>query len=115
MKEKAEKLRNEIDKICGKFYYEKDESVIPKALNIAKQVEEYCSFFLQGNLFGMETAEYCGLHKYVVQVLEDFVTAAQQEDTVLMLDTLDYGLRELLEIFRDKETGEGDTGKGATA
>ncbi len=33
----------------------------------------------------------CG---YVIQTLKDYIEAAEQEDTVLMLDTLDYGLRE---------------------
>ncbi len=42
----------------------------------------------------------CG---YVIQTLEDYIEAAEQEDTVLMLDTLDYGLRELVDIYREDD------------
>lgn len=34
--------------------------------------------------------------------------ALEQRDAVLMIDTLDYGLRELIDIFVDVEDGEAE-------
>ena len=43
-------------------------------------------------------------------VLEDYVEAAKHQDMVYMMDTLDYGLRELLDIYMDAGAGEEDYG-----
>ena len=103
MEEKSEQIRAIIDTICGGYYIYKDEDVIGKAKKVTGKVREYCSFFLQGNVFGLEAREYDGLCNYVIQVLEDFLEAMKQEDTVLMLDTLDYGLRELVDIYKEND------------
>ena len=103
MKYKAKQLWIVIDTICGGYYIYKDEKVIEKAKQAAKQVQEYCDFFLHGNHFGMNEEEYRDLCSYVIHVLKDFVEALEQEDTVLMLDTLDYGLRELVNLYHEKD------------
>jgi len=103
MEEKSKEICTIIDTICGGYYIYKDEDVMGKAKKAVGQIQEYCSFFLQGNIFGMEEEEYGALYVYVVQVLEDFVEAMKQEDTVLMLDTLDYGLRELVDIYKEND------------
>lgn len=102
MKEKARQLWLIIDTICGGYYIYKDEKVLEKARQSARQIQEYCEYFLQGNHFHMEEDEYGVLYGYVVQVLSDFVEALEQEDIVLMLDTLDYGLRELVDLYREE-------------
>lgn len=105
MEEKAKKLRDEIEKLCVEFHYYKKNHVMEKARELAEQIQDYCSFFLQGNIFGMKEEEYQGLQSYVIQVLEDYMEAIQYQDDLLMLDTLDIGLRELLMILIE-ETGE---------
>lgn len=45
-------------------------------------------------------------------MLEDYVEASVQRDMVLMADVLDYGLRELLNIFGGEDAKEGPDGKG---
>ena len=110
MEEKAKELWVIIDTVCGGYHIYKDEKVIEKAKQAAGQVQEYCEVFLQGNdfgflqgnIFGMEEEEYQELYGYVVQVLKDFVEALEQGDTIWMLDTLDYGLRELVDLYREK-------------
>lgn len=102
MEEKAKELRTVIDTICGGYHIYKDEEVIEKSQKAANQIQEYCKFFLQGNIFDMGEEEYQDLCGYVVQTLEDFVESLEQRDTVLMLDTLDYGLRELVNLYLKK-------------
>ena len=97
----AKKLRKEIDMICIGFHYYKKVDVIEKAVKLAEDIQVYTATFLQGNVFGMEQDEYVGLQNYVMQVLEDYIEAIHHRDMVLMLDTLDYGLRELLMIYID--------------
>jgi len=105
IEEKAEELREVVDTICGGYHIYKDEKVLEKAKKAAGQIRDYCGFFLQGNIFDLEETEYRALSDYVVEVLEDYLEAADQGDTVLMLDTLDYGLRELLDIYTEKKEG----------
>lgn len=99
MEELAFDLKKEIDNICGGYHYYKDENVIPRAKQMAGRIAEFCAYFLNGNIFRMEESEYQKLQSYVTQVLEDYMEALQQDDLVFMLDTLDYGLRELLDIY----------------
>lgn len=102
----AKEINQEIDNICGGYHCYKDENVLNRAGKLAAAIQQFCSGFLQGNLFGMEEEEYLGLQRYVIQVLEDYMEAIKQQDMVYMLDTLDYGLRELLNIYIDtEETG----------
>lgn len=54
----------------------------------------------------MEDAEYMDFQTYILGVLEDYMEAIWQQDMVYMLDTLDYGLRELLDIYIGKEPEE---------
>ena len=106
MEELAKVLRNKIDTICGRYHYYKDGTVLEKSLELAADIRQYCSYFLQGNIFGLEDAEYTDLQLYVIQLLEDYMEALKQKDLVYMLDTLDYGLRELLNIYINKDAGE---------
>lgn len=108
MEKLAKQLSNRIDNICGHYHYYKDENVLGQSQKLAGDIQQFCAQFLQGNIFGMEEAEYMGFQQYVIEVLEDYVEAIKQQDMVYMLDTLDYGLRELLNIYID----EGENAKG---
>ncbi len=106
MEELARKLSNGIDNICGGFHYFKKENVLDKSRELAEDIQRFCSCFLQGNIFGMEKDEYADFEQFVIQVLEDYIEAMKQQDMVYMLDTLDYGLRELLNIYIDVDAEE---------
>lgn len=105
----AKELIQEIDTVCEGYHYYKDEEIVmEKAPEFVPKIEQFCSFFLQGNIFGMQEEEYLELQNYVVGVLRDYAEALEQRDLVYILDTLDYGLRELLNIYRDADTEETD-------
>lgn len=99
-------LREKIDTICFGFHYYKIENVLEKAGEFVEELQEFCAFFLQGNIFEIEENEYLDLKNYVLQVLRDYTEALEQQDMVYMLDTLDYGLRELINIYIDEDAGE---------
>lgn len=106
MEELALQIWNSIDNICGGFHYYKDENVLDRSQKLARDIQQFCSFFLQGNIFGMDETEYLQLQQYVIGVLEDYMEAIRLKDMVYMLDTLDYGLRELLNIYIDNDAEE---------
>lgn len=102
----AKELRAGIDITCATYHYYKDEKVLIKAIGLAERIQQFCGTFLQGNIYGMEEEEYLELQDYVIQVLKDYLEAVEQKDLLYILDTLDHGLRELVEIYIDDEEDE---------
>lgn len=102
----AKELRRDIDLICIGYHYDRQTNVVEKGKALSKKIEELVSVFLKGNIFDMEEEEYIRLQNYVLQVLRDYTQALEQRDMVLMIDTLDYGVRELLMVFIDDDAGE---------
>lgn len=98
----AKQLNSKIDAIC-EGYYDYKEDILNQSRGLADEIRQYCAYFLQGNIFGMEEKEYAEFGHYVLQVLEDYMEAVKQQDMLYMLDTLDNGLRELLNIYIDTD------------
>lgn len=101
MEKLARELRRGIDIICVTYHFQKDEQVLEKAGVLTEKIRLFCSELLQGNIYGMEDAEYEQLKNYVLEVLSDYLAAMEHQDPVYMTDTLDYGLRELTDLFTD--------------
>lgn len=99
MEELAKKISREINDICVGYLYLKQTDVIEKILPLTKDIQEFLASFLRGNLFGIKEEDYRELFSYATEVAADYVEAVGQRDMVLMVDTLDYGLRELLNIY----------------
>ena len=102
MRALAAELREKIDGICIEYHYFKNENVIEKAKEIIP------TGFLQGNSYGISEEEYQNLQVFVIDVLKDYVAAIEQEDVVWIIDTLDYGLRELIELYIDDDAEESE-------
>lgn len=107
MEELARTLKSQIDKICVEFHYFKKYNTIERSKEYAAMIQEYVSFFLQGNNFGISEEEYKDLYNFSIDVLKDYMAAVENEDAVLMVDTLEHGLRELLKIFIDEDNDGG--------
>lgn len=104
----AKSLGMKINQICVGYHYLNQSNTIEQGRGLAEEIRQFTAGFLQGNIYGMEDEEYIGLQNYVLQVLKDYMEALEQRDMVLMIDTLDYGLRELIHIFVDTEDGEAE-------
>lgn len=105
MEELAKKLITEIDIICAGYHYYRQVNVIEKVIKLQSEIQQFITFFLQGNIFGMEEQEYSEFCQYVLLVLKDYAEAMVQKDMVLMVDTLDYGLRELVMLYVENPEG----------
>ena len=108
MRALAAELRENIDGICIEYHYFKNENVIEKAKEIIPTIQKFCTGFLQGNSYGISEEEYQNLQVFVIDVLKDYVAAIEQEDVVWIIDTLDYGLRELIELYIDDDAEESE-------
>ena len=98
----AGKLCDAINRICIEYYYFKAENTMDKALALREDIEK-----LAGGLFAVlgDDSESEELRAYMIGVLNDYIEAVKQSDEVLMLDTLDYGLRDILMLYIDEEEG----------
>ncbi len=104
MEELARTLRRKINDICVEYHYFKKSDTIQKSKVLAGEIQEYVSYFIQGNIFGMDEEEYKDLYSFSLGILEDYIASIENEDAVRMIDTLDYGLRELLSVFGKEES-----------
>lgn len=111
MEELAKELLLKINDICICYHYFKKADTVEKGIGLSEKIQQFVSVLLEGNIFGMEKEEQEGFQNYVLQTLEDYAEAAVQRDAVLMVDTLDYGFRELLDIFVNEEEREGLDGQ----
>lgn len=102
----AKELKHKINDICIGYHYFRRAETMKKSMELSKEIERFVCPLLNGNRFGMEETEYKNFQNYVLEVLKDYAEAAAQRDSVYMVDTLDYGLRELINIFTDAEDGE---------
>lgn len=63
------------------------------------QIEEFATWFLEENRYGIEENLYQDLCRNLLMVLQDISAALQQEDRVLLHDAVGYGLLEYLKLF----------------
>lgn len=101
----AKKLLKDVNRICVEYHYFKQTNVIEKVQEIHEEMQQYITFFLQGNILGIEDEEYTALSQYALQVLRDYSESYIHRDMVLMVDTLEYGLRDLLKLMTDTDDG----------
>lgn len=108
----AKRIRAEIDTMCVGFHYYKDESVLEKSREMLMDIRMFCSALLEVCNAGAAGEEQMELQTYVIGVLKDYMEALEQQDIVLMLDVLDYGLRKLLNIYIEDDEEDKDDESG---
>ena len=99
MHEKIQKLYEEINFIG--YYTSKNNDIhyIDKAKELFPQIHEFSDWFLKENIFGIDEVFYQKMKMNLVNILKDCMTAIEQNDRVLMLDALEYGISEYLQLF----------------
>lgn len=102
MKVLANELLPEINRICAEYHFFKQTNVIEKVTKIQQELQQYITFFLQGDVFGLGAAEYNALSAYALQVLRDYSEAYINRDAVWMVDTLEHGVRKLVQLLAEE-------------
>lgn len=103
MEEKIKQLYMEINYIGYRRLESRKNDYIEQAKKRLPMIEEFTTWFLSGNQFGIEDELYQALQANLLTILDDIVTAAKENDTVLMLDALEGGISEYLTMFVPEE------------
>ncbi len=108
MKALAKELTDKIGRICIDYYFFYKFDAVAQGEKLAGQIQQFTTALIQGIGEGEQTEESQILQDYTLNVLNDYLEAVRQRDLVLMIDTLDFGLRELLNIFITEENDKVD-------
>lgn len=99
MKEKIRNLYQALGEISVSYLIYQERNNIEKIKKFIPQIQEFVLWFLEENKLGIEEDLYQDLSKNLVYILEDISTALEQEDMVLLHDSMAYGLLEYLEAI----------------
>lgn len=102
-KEQIKKLYETIN-FLG-FYCTKNGNVkyIDMVKKILPEIQLFVEFFLNENNFENDNSIYDELKLNLIDILKDCISAVKENDRVLLLDALEYGLSEYLIMFLDDE------------
>ena len=103
MEEKVIRLYEDINYIGYLYVCQGKNDYVKRANNLLPEIKEFVEWFLSGNQFRIEEELYLALSQNLLVILEDIATATKENDTVLMLDTLEQGLNEYLTMFLPKD------------
>jgi hypothetical protein len=99
MQEKIEKLYEQLQSISDDLLKYQVRGNLAEIKKIIPQMQEFAMWFLETNKFGIEEELYQDMSKNLVKILEDIVSALEQEDRVLLYDAVEYGMMEYLALF----------------
>ncbi len=98
----VKKLTEKINELCIEYYYLRNQMIIENGKKLLPDIKTVAECLLQV-LAEDRTEEAEGLKQYILDVLNDYMEAINHRDMVLMIDTLDVGLREVLNLFTTEE------------
>ncbi|MCF2642424.1 hypothetical protein I6E50_08385 [Roseburia hominis] len=99
MEEKIIQLYEDINYIGYCCVYGKKNDYVKRAKSLIPDIQEFVTWFTEKNQFGIEDTLYQALKNNMFDILKDCIEAFQQEDRVLLLDALEYGVAEYLKMF----------------
>ena len=67
------------------------------------EIQKFASYFLDDSQFAADPEVFWELSEDFVQILKDIVEALEQEDHVLLHDSIAYGLLDYLKLFMEQE------------
>lgn len=101
----VKELTEKINKLCIEYYYLRNQMVIENGKKLLPDIKMVAEYLLRV-LAEEATEEAEGLKEYILDVLNDYMEAIDHKDMVLMIDTLDVGFREVLNLFTTEEDSD---------
>ncbi len=96
----------EIEELYKKVYHACVEFAVYRKKNIKENVTDFLPLlggfanqFLEGNYFGFDEEDYQQLKQLLLNILNDIAQGLEQRDNVLLEDTVEFGVKEFLELF----------------
>lgn len=94
-----EELYKKVFYSCVQFAVYQKENIIDDVKQILPFLNEFTQEFLSGNYFGLKEEDYQLLRQLLLDILNDIVQGMEQHDIVLLEDTIEFGLKEFVEMF----------------
>lgn len=89
-------LYNTLEKIQENFLdYENRKELFPIREQL-KPIQEFAVWFIQENPLNLEKSLFTQKQEELLDILQDIVTAIEENDYVLMNDAISYGIMEYL-------------------
>lgn len=104
----AKELLRKIDDICFAYHVFKKSDTIEEGKKISAEMQRFLEMLMQSIAVEGNVSEKEELQRYIALMLQDYIEAVRQRDAVLMIDTLDFGLRELLKMMNPVSKGDAD-------
>lgn len=95
----VEELYKEIYAACIQFAVYKEKNIVEKVQHFFPLLNDFVTVFMGGNEFGIEEEDYQLLRQLLIDILKDIALGIENRDRVLLEDTVEYGLKEFIEIF----------------
>ena len=89
--------------ICVQFAVFKNNNIQKEIEGIIPLIDSFSHNLLSGNTYGIRDEDYQLLCNLAIDILKDLSIGMENRDIVLLEDTLEYGLKDFLEIFMDDE------------
>ncbi len=89
--------------ISGDYVYLQKRDNIEKIKELVPQIQKFVLWFMDGNQFGVEQQLYEDMCHDLLEILQDILTALENNDKVLMHDAVAYGLSKYLECMTETE------------
>ena len=101
--DKVMELYKEVNELCYQQIKKRNNSYISKVKQMVPKIDGFASFIFKRENIIVDDETYVMLTNELSAILKDIVNAIQNEDEVLMLDSLLNGLKKMLELFLPKE------------
>lgn len=94
-----EELYKKIFYSCVQFAVYKKKDIIENVKQLLPLLNNFANEFLHTNCFGLEEEDYQQLKQLLLDILNDIAQGMEQRDIVLLEDTIEFGLKEFVEMF----------------
>lgn len=94
-----EELYKKIYSACVQFAVYHKKNIIENVHELLPLLDDFVNEFFDGNIFGLEEEDYQLLKQLLLDILNDITMGLEQRDRILLEDTVEYGLKEFIELF----------------
>lgn len=94
-----EELYKKVYRACVEFAVYRKKNIKENVADFLPALGQFANKFLEENHFGFDEEDYQQLRRLLLNILNDITQGLEQRDNVLLEDTVEFGLKEFLELF----------------
>lgn len=106
MEESAKKIIQKLNSICAYFYIYKSSNSIQEGKELLSDIQQFGNYILEIVENNKEDKEWLQVNDFMLECINDYVSSIRNNDAVLLIDTLDFGIRKLANMFIEEDGNE---------